>query len=67
MLEKGNALNDEQLNQVSGGGGEEHAQGYYYIVFQKPYEKIGPFDTMSQADAYLSGISGRPYEIVVDF
>ena len=39
----------------------------YYIVLQTPYEKVGPFDTMGQADAFLSGISGRPYEIEVDF
>ena len=66
MLEKENALNDEQLNHVSGGQEECNVLGHYYIVFQDPYEKVGPFETMGQADAYLSGISGRPYEIVVD-
>ena len=60
-------LNDEDLDQVSGGYGEECCLGYFYIVLQNPYEKVGPFDTMGQADAYLSGISGRPYEIVIDF
>lgn len=60
-------LNDEELDQVSGGCLEENCLGYFYIVFQDPYEKIGPFETMGQADAYISGISGRPYEIVIDF
>ena len=61
------ALNDDLLDKVSGGCGEEYCPGYYYVILQNPYEKVGPFDTMGQADAYLSGISGRPYEIVIDF
>lgn len=60
-------INDEELDQVSGGCLEESCLGCFYIVFQDPYEKIGPFETMGQADAYISGISGRPYEIVIDF
>ena len=66
MEEKKKGLNQEELNHVSGGCEEEYALGHYYIVFQDPYEKVGPFETMGQADAYISGISGRPYEIVVD-
>ena len=56
-----------KLKSISGGCEEGYAIGYYYIVLQTPYEKVGPFDTMGQADAFLSGISGRPYEIEVDF
>ena len=60
------SLNPDELDHVSGGR-EEYAPGYFYIVFQDPYEKVGPFDTVGQADAYMSGISGRPYEIIIDF
>ena len=66
MSEKRTTLKPEELKSISGGCEEEYALGHYYIVFQDPYEKVGPFETMGQADAYISGISGRPYEIVVD-
>ena len=68
MMEKKSfeALNDEELDPVTGGAKIEFKKCYYFIVFQSPYEKVGPFDTEDQADAYLMGISGRPYEIIMD-
>ena len=63
----GKKLTDDELEQISGGCEEDYSLGYYYIIFYDPYEKVGPFDTMGQADDYLRGISGRHFDIIVDF
>ena len=66
----GMMLTDDELEQVSGGIediGDVYVSGYFYVILENPYEKVGPFDTMGQAEAYAREIIGRPYEIIIEF